>query len=99
MFLTLKSFDFSFYCIIYYKIINIGTVVRILITILLISIIIIYVTIFLQYLTNVFLWNAFIFLLDFHWYLIEFNVRGKEEVEHGDGVARDIYSSFLDWCF
>ena len=66
LFLTLKSFDFSFYCIIYYKIINIGTVVRILITILLISIIIIYVTIFLQYLTNVFLWNAFIFLLDFH---------------------------------
>ena len=66
MFLTLKIFDFSFYCIIYYKIINIGTVVRILITILFISIIIIYVTNFLQYLTNVFLWNAFIFLLDFH---------------------------------
>ena len=66
MFLTLKSFDFSFYCIIYYKIINIGTVVRILITILFISIIIIYDTIFLQYSTNVFLCNAFIFLLDFH---------------------------------
>ena len=56
----------------------------------------IYADIFIQYSTNVFPCIAFIILLDFHW-LIEYvfiDARGKEEVGRGEGIARDIYSSW-----
>ena len=68
-----------------------------MINISLISFIIIYANIFIQYLTDMFFLQRLYIFLAIHWYFdwIRFiDARGKAEVGRGDGVARDIYSSF-----